>query len=244
MNGGGRGVGWPWLLLGAAALGALIAYLSVEFPGTLSSDDNRIQLVVGALWLALIGGGLIARASHGGLRLLLGNLTIWLGIGLALLTLYSFRAELAFLGRRVMAELVPSRATPVVQRPGVAAPDPGVSFRARQGGHFVVEARVNGAPVVFLVDTGASDVVLTPADARRIGINPNALSYTRRYSTANGPVEGAPVTLNRVNVGGIELENVRASVTRGEMAGSLLGMSFLGRLGGYEVRDGVLTLRP
>lgn len=244
MSGAGNRPVWPWLLLGAVALGVLIAYLSVEFPEALSSEDNRMQLVVGALWLALIGGSFLARASRGGLRLLFGSLAIWMFIGLGLLTAYSFRHEFARLGERVMGELMPHRPTPEAQRPGAAAPDPGVSFRARQGGHFVVEARVNGEPIRFLVDTGASDVVLSPADARRVGINPNALSYTRRYNTANGVVEGAPITLNRVNIGGIELEDVRASVNRAEMPGSLLGMSFLGRLGGYEVRDGVLTLRP
>lgn len=246
----GRGPGWLWLLLGAVAIGLLVAYLSVEFPEALDDENNRMRLTIGALWLALIGGSFLARQSGGALRLLLGNLSIWLGIGLALITLYSFRAEFTSLGRRVMAELLPHRPVSVAERPGAAAPAPtpapdqGVSFRARQGGHFVVEAKVNGAPVRFMVDTGASDVVLSAADARRIGINPDTLSYTRRYNTANGIVEGAPITLNRVNVGGIELENVRASVTRGDMAGSLLGMSFLDRLGGYEVRDGVLTLRP
>ena len=101
---------------------------------------------------------------------------------------------------------------------------------------------MNGVALRFLVDTGASDVVLGPADARRLGFDVAALDYSRRYRTANGVVFGAPVTLDRVRVGPIALDDVRASVNGAEMARSLLGMSFLGRLKGYEVSDDVLTL--
>lgn len=252
MSAGGRGLSWLWLWAGAVALGMLIAYLSVEFPETLDSSHNRLRLAVAVLWIALVGGTLLMRARSGGLGLLLGNLALWAFIGLGLLTLYSFRAEFGLLKNRVLAELLPHRGTTAVMQPApgaqrsAAAPvETGhrVSFRMRESGHFVVEARVNGTPIRFLVDTGASEVVLTPSDARRVGLNPNSLSYTRRYQTANGIGEGAPVRLNRIAVGPIEVEDVRASVNRAEMPGSLLGMSFLGRIGGYEVRDGVLTLR-
>jgi aspartyl protease family protein len=242
---------WPFLLVGAVLVGALIAYLSVEFPEALDDENTRLRLVVGALWLALVGGAFVAHSSRTGMGLLFRNLAVWAFIGLGLLTLYSFRAEFGWLKDRVMAELLPHRGTTAASSappPAPAARAPvetghRVSFRAREGGHFVVEARVNGTPIRFLVDTGASEVVLTPSDARRIGLNPNALSYTQRYRTANGIGEGAPIRLNRIAVGPIEVEDVRASVNRTEMGGSLLGMTFLGRLSGYEVRDGVLTLR-
>ena len=248
MTAGGRNANWVWLLAGGMALGLMIAYLSVEFPEALDDENNRLRLTVAVLWIALVGGSLVARARGGGMGLLLGNLAIWMFVGLGLLTLYSFRAELGSLKDRVTAELLPHRGVSAPPPPSAVQRMPAetghrVSFRMRDSGHFVVEAKVNGTPIRFLVDTGASHVVLTPSDARRIGLNPNALNYTQRYNTANGVGEGAPVRLDRVTVGPIELENVRASVNRAEMAGSLLGMSFLGRLGGYEVRDGTLTLR-
>jgi len=118
-----------------------------------------------------------------------------------------------------------------------------VSFRVNQGGQYVVEAQVNGTPIRFIVDTGASEVVLSQADAHRIGINLGSLHYTQRYATANGTAMGAPITLNSVRVGPIALGDVRASVNGAEMKGSLLGMTFLGRLGGYGVKNGVLTLQ-
>ncbi|MCC7048760.1 MAG: TIGR02281 family clan AA aspartic protease [Alphaproteobacteria bacterium] len=234
---------WPWVLAAAVALGVLVAYLSVEFPDALDDENARLRLTIGVLWAVLMLGAFIARARQGPIAHLVRYAAAWLLIGLALLTAYSFRLELFGWRDRVVAELVPQRGLPR----GDAAPGSqygnSISFRSRDGGHYVVEAHVNGTPVRFMVDTGASDVVLTPSDARRVGLNPATLDYSRRYNTANGVVAGAPVVLDRVRVGPIEIENVRASVNRAEMAGSLLGMSFLGRLSGYEVQNGILTLK-
>ena len=119
-----------------------------------------------------------------------------------------------------------------------------VSFRERKGGHFIVDAKVDGVPIQFLVDTGASDVTLTPRDARRLGFDLNRLNYDRTYRTANGVVKGAPVRLHRLSVGHISLADVRASVNSADMNRSLLGMSFLSRLSSFEVAQGTLTLRP
>ncbi|MCC6467046.1 MAG: TIGR02281 family clan AA aspartic protease [Alphaproteobacteria bacterium] len=246
MTGGERPL-WPWVLAAAVALGVLVAYLSVEFPDALDDENARLRLVIGVLWAVLMLSAFIARARQGPIAHLVRYAAAWLLIGLGLLTVYSFRAELFGWRDRVVAELVPQRGLPARGQGDTGEPGSqygnSISFRSREGGHYVVEAHVNGAPIRFMVDTGASDVVLTPADARRVGLNPNTLDYSRRYNTANGVVAGAPVVLDRVRVGPIEIENVRASVNKAEMAGSLLGMSFLGRLSGYEVQNGILTLK-
>jgi aspartyl protease family protein len=244
MNGGERPL-WPWLLAAAVGLGLLVAYLSVEFPDVLDDENTRLRVVISVLWLTVLGGAFLARARQGPIGQMVRHAAAWVLIGLALLSVYAFRDEFMIWKERVVAELVPHRGMAPRADTGAPASQYGnsVSFRSRDGGHYVVEAHVNGTPVRFMVDTGASDVVLTPADARRVGLNPNTLDYSRRYNTANGVVAGAPVTLGRVRVGPIEIENVRASVNRAEMASSLLGMSFLGRLSGYEVQNGVLTLR-
>jgi clan AA aspartic protease (TIGR02281 family) len=114
---------------------------------------------------------------------------------------------------------------------------------AGAGGHFLVEAVVNGAPVTFLVDTGASDVVLTMADAERLGFRPENLRFTQRFATANGEVRGAPVVLREVRIGQFSLFDLPASVNEAPLRVSLLGMSFLKRLHGYSVEDGRLILR-
>ena len=110
-------------------------------------------------------------------------------------------------------------------------------------GHFMVEAVVEGTPLAFVVDIGASDVILSPADAKRLGFRADELRFTRRYQTANGPVAAAPVTLRELRIGQFSAFDVEASVNGAPLPVSLLGMSFLRRLRGYEVDDGRLILR-
>ena len=116
-------------------------------------------------------------------------------------------------------------------------------LRKGANGHFLVKAHVNGVETNFLVDTGASDVALTAEDAKRIGINAGKLKYTREYQTANGIIRAAPLTLRDVRIGQLRIRNVEATVTDAPMGISLLGMSFLGELAGYEVRGDRMILR-
>lgn len=126
--------------------------------------------------------------------------------------------------------------------PAAAATPNRLVYRAGPTGHFLVEASVDGTPVRFLVDTGASLVALTPEDARAAGLDPATLSYSAVMSTANGTARAAPVRLRSLRLGQLEVEDVRAVVMERPMAVSLLGMSFLDRLQGYSIRDGVLTV--
>ena len=98
--------------------------------------------------------------------------------------------------------------------------------------------------LALLVDTGASTVVLKPADAARIGIDTSALSFTTPVSTANGTTYAAPVRLKSVSVGPLEVRDVEALVAQpGALNENLLGMSFLKRLRSYEFTGDFLTLR-
>jgi aspartyl protease family protein len=108
-------------------------------------------------------------------------------------------------------------------------------------GHVVIDAVIDGAPLRLLVDTGASLVTLSAADARAAGIEPDGLAYTRRAATANGTVRMAPVTLREVRIGRFAVADVPAAVIE-NLGTSLLGQSFLSRLKSYEMRDGKLTL--
>jgi clan AA aspartic protease (TIGR02281 family) len=116
-------------------------------------------------------------------------------------------------------------------------------IRAGPHGHFVVDAEVDGTPLSFLIDTGASDIVLSQNDARRLGLEPRTLDYSRTYQTANGVVRAAPVQLRELRLGQLQLYELDASVNERPLPMSLLGMSFLRRLQGYEVADGRLILR-
>jgi aspartyl protease family protein len=109
-------------------------------------------------------------------------------------------------------------------------------------GHFYVTMEVNGAPIRFVIDTGASELVLSRADAARAGIDPDGLIFSGRAFTANGMVETAPVTLASVVLGGVADTGVPAVVNAGEMPESLLGMSYLERFSRMEIANGRMVL--
>lgn len=96
-------------------------------------------------------------------------------------------------------------------------------------GHFYVTALVNGAEIEFVVDTGASDLVLSQKDAITAGLDPENLDFYGRAKTANGEVRTAPVRLESVSLGKFDDKNVRARVNGGDLDISLLGMSYLNR---------------
>lgn len=132
------------------------------------------------------------------------------------------------------------------RRQGLAPPIPAAqaSLAAGRNGHFVAEATINGRKVQALVDTGASFVALSQGEAERLGVKVGRADFTYRMSTANGVVMAAPVRLAEVRVGAVVLTDV-AAVVHGEGGPpiALLGMSFLGRLRGFETSGGRLLLR-
>jgi aspartyl protease family protein len=115
-------------------------------------------------------------------------------------------------------------------------------YRADRTGHVFLDAALNGTPIRFLVDTGATMVALRMEDARAAGIATQSLRYDQRVSTANGVARVAPVHLRELRLGQLVMEDVEAVVVDAPLAVSLLGMSFLKRLDGYEMRDGQLMI--
>lgn len=121
----------------------------------------------------------------------------------------------------------------------VTAPAPR-ELRRGPDGHFYADAQVNGTTIRFMVDTGASVVVLTAADAQRAGLQlPSERSMAMGVG---GPVEIIPVTLDRIAIGGIEARGVQAAVAD-ELPVSLLGQSYLSRVGTVEIRGDRMVLR-
>lgn len=115
-------------------------------------------------------------------------------------------------------------------RPSQAVAETGeITLPRAPDGHYHLTLNIGGEEVDFLVDTGATNVVLSQSDARRLGIDPEALAYVGEAQTANGIVRTARVTLNDVRLGPISDPSLRAYVTDGQMDGSLLGMDYLGR---------------
>ncbi|QPM89766.1 retropepsin-like aspartic protease family protein [Pseudooceanicola algae] len=111
-----------------------------------------------------------------------------------------------------------------------------------QDGHYYATLVVNGERQRFLVDTGATDIVLTRDVARKFGLDPDNLVYSGIAGTANGQVRTAPVVLDTVSLGPLMDRDVRAMVNDGDLGTPLLGMAYLNRFSSIQISEGALTL--
>ena len=202
--------------------------------------DNFMQLAGPLSILIFLMAG-TARLTAGRAAEALKALGSWVAIGFVLIALYAYRSEIGAVGDRVVQELQPGS----VQTVTTGAGGRGAVIKIRKTeGHFIAKTQVNGRSVRMIIDTGASTVVLRPEDARRAGIELNALTYSIPVETANGRAFAARVKLDKVSLGDLTLEKVDALVTRpGALHQSLLGMSFLSRLRSYEFSGNQLLMR-
>jgi aspartyl protease family protein len=100
-----------------------------------------------------------------------------------------------------------------------------------ENGHFATDGRVDGRPIAFIVDTGASQITLRESEAARLGYRPRERDYVVRLRTANGEGRAAPITLRMVEIRNIVVQDVPALVVSDEALNvNLLGMSFLSRI--------------
>ncbi|WP_069299466.1 retropepsin-like aspartic protease family protein [Neptunicoccus sediminis] len=191
------------------------------------SGDERAYFFYLTLLLLFVGSGFLF-----GYRQKMGKslqqAAIWGLIFVGVIIAYGFSDTLK-------QQIMPSRAT--------ISSDGYVVQRARDG-HFYLALEVNGKTVPFVVDTGATSIVLSRQDAIKVGIDPDSLSYLGRANTANGVVETASTVLDRVALGELVDYDVRASVNGGEMNGSLLGMAYLSRFSEISMRGDRMILRP
>lgn len=118
-----------------------------------------------------------------------------------------------------------------------------VTLTRADDGHFYAEAQVNGARIRFLVDSGASVVALTRADAQAAGLGASAGEFSARAATAGGEIALKPVTIDRIAIGPLVAQGVPGVVSEGELGVSLLGQSFLRRLGKVEIERNEMRLR-
>lgn len=134
----------------------------------------------------------------------------------------------------IRRDVMPHRAAQV--EPGL------ITLPRARDGHYYLTLEINDAPVRFMIDTGASDLVLAARDAERVGLRPADLIFTGRARTANGDVRTAPVRLDRVEIGPRLDRDVRAFVTEGALDISLLGMGYLQRFARIEIERDKMTL--
>jgi len=224
-----RGVGL--LLLMAALLVGLFVDDSV---GELSSLETSGLLALGGLCLlmaASIVEGFSRHWTYG-----VQSIAISGGILIALLVTYASRGELQAVIDRAIGDIAVGRT--------VVTPEGEVVAARRTDGSFMMQGEVNGHETRFVFDTGASTVVLRAENAVALGFKPENLNYSMPVATANGSALAAPVIIDRLSIGPITERKVRALIAReGVLHANLLGMTFLERLGSYEVRGNRLILR-
>ncbi|WP_299132438.1 TIGR02281 family clan AA aspartic protease [uncultured Amaricoccus sp.] len=117
-----------------------------------------------------------------------------------------------------------------------------IELRRLDDGHFHADLEVNGAQVRFIVDTGATQLVLSRDDAAAAGIDVSNLAYLGRAETANGPIATATVRLDEVTFGDFVDHDLTASVGAGDLGVSLLGMDYLNRFAKIEISGDVMRL--
>jgi aspartyl protease family protein len=224
-----------WLLLAGLFIGllVLIARNSDATVGPLSNGwFGSLAYKIGLL--VFIGASVLFMFRERFVQAITTAL-LWVLVALVLLAGYSYRFDLRDVTNRVLVELIPGH---------VASRGRNVEVARIANGDFAVTAQLNGAAAAMVLDTGASSVLLTREDAKAAGLPLEVLDYSITIDTANGRTRAAPVTLNRIAVGGLVERSVAALVAQpGQLKTSLLGMSFLNRLQSWEVRDDRLLLR-
>jgi clan AA aspartic protease (TIGR02281 family) len=158
------------------------------------------------------------------------------GLGLILLAvaMYGYRDAIGNVADPLVARLIPSL--------GYSTDPQTVSYFADTNGQFAIDARANGIWFRFIVDTGASGIVFSKADARRLGFVPETLRFDHTAWTANGWVRLAGVRLQRLEIGPIVMNDLPAQINDGELLQPLLGMEFLKRMSAIEIKNGTLTI--
>ena len=224
----------PTFLILIAVLGGLagLGWLLGEAFGVFESAEDGLYAGFLIALLVFLSGGLLVRGRHriGGI---LKSLLAWSAIGLVAVAGYSYRHELTMVWQRVVGELSPG---------AEIHGERSLTVRASGSGAFFLDVFLNGQPTRMLVDTGASELALSPADALLAGVDARSLRYTVPVQTADGASLAARAVLDTIRVGGLTFRNQPALVLRQGQV-SLLGISILRRFRTFEISGDRLTLR-
>ena len=219
-----------------ALMGATLAVLIYNHETGLSFGIPNADLA-SLVYLGLIGAvvGAAVVGGHRNIGEMIRNLLIWVVLILGLATGWLYQDQARDMVLRVAGGLAPGKPVTVSDADGQA-----VLIRKSLNGHF----EAAGEPVSFLIDTGATSIALSHADALRVGFSEGDLSYTLIINTANGRARAAPVRLDTVTIGTVERQGLRAMVAEpGQLEQSLLGMNFISSLTAFEMRRDEVILR-
>lgn len=183
-------------------------------------------------------------ALSAGIRHVIREIIVWSGVlGAGFAAVFYFDDVRTLYTQTTEAAVQAYQSSGVNQRDTSSGFERSTTLRADRSGHFFARAHINGRPLAVLVDTGATAIALSYEDAKRIGLEPRESDFTRLARTANGVVRTAPITLDAIRIGDVEVRNLRGSIAEpGNQHVTLLGMEFIRRLGRFEMRGRELIL--
>lgn len=198
------------------------------------SESDTASLVYSLLLLVLVGSALVSRTLpiRQTLKMALG----WVGIFALIFLLVSFRPEMKLIWQRVTGELGLARAPEITGEP--------MTIRKSDDGHFWVSAEVNGRPMRFMIDSGATFTAISTEAAKAAGIEPGGLGLKTVMETANGMVEADRATIADLRVGSLTMRDHDVLISDGLGETNLLGMNFLSELESWRVEGSSMILVP
>lgn len=228
------------LLIILAAIVVSILVLTFNTKGTtlmgVTNDRLASLLFLGILGTAIIAGSL---PKFGQWRNTLRDALLWVLIVLVFMVGYIYRYELQDMGSKLTAGLIPGSPISSTFLDGKEQ----VTLIKDNSGHYRATAIIDGHQVDFLIDTGASAIVLNYKDALAIGAKDKDLRFNILVSTANGETRTARYKFNDFNLGGIKRKDMTVMIAqKGDLDISLLGMTFLGTLSGFQIAGDRLIL--
>ena len=215
------------------AITLVVLWAASHSTHTVSEAVNEPVFWRNAVMLVALVASLVLRWQGSGSDALRYT-AMWLVIFVGLILAYSYKDDANALYARFTGALNPAQP--------IAQDDNAVTLRRASDGHFYADTSINGTSLRLLADTGASAISLGAEDARRVGIDIEALDYNITLDTANGTTRGAHITLDEVRVGQIVRHHVPAIVSP-NMDGSVLGMSFFNTLSTFQIERDQLLLK-
>ncbi len=194
----------------------------MNFSNLNESDWQNFAYI--ALLLAFMAPRLLSREMP--FAKTLQYIALWGFVALFFVSLYTYRYQLIEFKDKIFSAVSPT--SPTINKNGQ------IVIKIAQDGHFYIDTKINNLDVRFMIDTGASDVIISQKEAKRIGVNFEKLNFNKIYQTANGKTSGANIVLDEIWIADQKFEKVNASINKSEMGQSLLGMSFLKRFNKYE----------
>ncbi len=161
-------------------------------------------------------------------------ISIWLFVFIIIISGYAFRFELSDVKNRILAVLLPSRSW--------TNNNGSIVIARSNDGHFYLEAIIGDTSINFMIDTGASDVLIAKNDAIKLGLDLATLNFSKKYNTANGVAFCAPVTINDFHMHHAVFNDIKASISQSSDDTSLLGMSLISKFKSFSIDRDLLKI--